>query len=92
MADLFAGGLIVDLILGLTLVEALVLAAYHRRTGRGVAPTPLVANLLAGAFLLLALRASLASAGWAWIAACLAGSLVAHLSDLRARWSAPSGP
>jgi hypothetical protein len=58
VAGLFASGRIVDLILGLTLLEGLLLALYHRRTGRGVAPADLVPNLLAGACILLA--------GWRW--------------------------
>lgn len=88
MGALFADGRIVDLVLGLTLLEAVALVAYHRRTGRGVAPADLAGNLLAGVCLLLALRGALAGAWWGWIALCLSGSLVAHLADLRRRWRA----
>jgi hypothetical protein len=86
VAGLFASGRIVDLILGLTLLEGLLLALYHRRTGRGVAPADLVPNLLAGACILLAARGALVGAWWGWVALALAGSLVAHLADLGRRW------
>lgn len=88
MEALFADGRIVDLILGLTLLEAVGLVAYHRRTGRGVAPGELAGNLLSGVCLLLALRGALVGAWWGWVALGLTGSLVAHLADLRRRWRA----
>jgi hypothetical protein len=68
------------------LLEGIVLAAYHRRTGRGVAAGDLVGVLLAGAFLLLALRAALTGAAWSWVAVWLVAGLVAHLVDLVRRW------
>jgi hypothetical protein len=86
MSALFASGEIVNLILGLTLAEALVVAIYNRRTGRGPALGPFLVNLLAGAWLLLAVRFALGGAWWGWIALCLAGSLVAHLSELWRSW------
>lgn len=57
----------------------------HRRAYSACA-IELAANLAAGAFLLLALRAALAGAGPVWIAASLLGALVAHLADLALRW------
>jgi len=88
MAGLFESGRIVDLILVLTALEALALAVHHRRTGRGVALADLAPNLLAGACLLLALRAALAEGWWGWTAFWLLGALVAHLVDLSRRWRA----
>jgi hypothetical protein len=88
ISELFAGGRIVDLVLAIMLVEAVALAAYHRRTRRGLAPAAVVLNLAAGAALLLALRGALVGAGWGWIALALAGALAAHLADLRQRWAA----
>jgi hypothetical protein len=85
MADLFASGWIVVLVVAFVALEAVVLAVYHRRTGRGVAPADLVPNLLAGVGLLLALGGALAGLWWGWIAAALAGSLAAHVVDLRRR-------
>ena len=86
MSALFASGQIVNLILGLTLAEALVVAVYNRRTGRGPVLGPFLINLLAGVWLLLAVRFALEGAWWGWIALCLAGSLVAHLAELRRSW------
>jgi len=86
IADFFANGRAVDLVLFLMLLEGIVLAAYHRRTGRGVAARDLLGVLLAGAFLLLALRAALTGARWNWIAVWLVAGLAAHLVDLARRW------
>ncbi|MFO1057972.1 MAG: hypothetical protein U1E53_13515 [Dongiaceae bacterium] len=88
MSELFASGRVIDLILGLTAAEAVLLTLWHRRTGRGPAPRPLLLNLLAGACLLLAVRNALCGSAWPWIALPLAGSLLAHLGDLRERWTA----
>jgi hypothetical protein len=78
---------VVDLILAGVAFEAILLLAYRRRTGRGVAALPLLANLAAGASLMLALRMSMSDGpASAWIPACLSVALVAHLIDLTSRW------
>ena len=52
---------------------------------------PMLFTLLAGGFLLLALRAALTGAGAPTIAAFAAAAFVAHGADLASRWaSAPS--
>jgi hypothetical protein len=86
MAELFASGRLIDLILGLVLVEAIALTVFHRLTGKGVAPRDLVGLLLAGAFLLVAVRLALTGAEWVWIGLWLALALIAHLADLALRW------
>lgn len=86
MSGFFADGTVVDFILVVMLLECIVLAIYRKRTGRGVAFVDMVAMLLAGAFLLLALRAALTGAPWSLIAAWLLAALVAHLVDLARRW------
>ena len=91
MGDLFAGGRVLDLILAGMALEAVGLAAYHRRTGRGVAPHAFLPNLLSGMCLLLAMRAGLAGLWWGWVSLCLLGALLLHLSDLRRLWSAHHG-
>lgn len=88
MSDLVASGRLVDLVLGLMVLEGVLLAAYRRRTGRGIAPADLLVNLLAGGALLLALRAALTGAGWTSIALWLAIALLAHVADLARRWRA----
>jgi hypothetical protein len=86
MAALFASGRMVDLVLALTLIEAVALVAWHRRTGGGVAPGDFLGNLLSGVCLLVALRLGLAGAWWGWIALALLAALAAHLTDLASRW------
>jgi len=44
-----------------------------------------VLALLPGALLLIALRAALTGAGWAWVALFVTLSLPAHLADMRRR-------
>lgn len=85
MADLFATGRIIDLILVLVAVEAVVLLGWGRMSGRGPAPAALAAlaaHLASGASLMLAVRAALTGAGWVWVAACMLAALTAHLVDL----------
>jgi hypothetical protein len=67
-------------VLGLELL--LILALARRRPG---AAASLVANLLSGLFLILALRAALVGAGAAAIGIWLALGFLAHLADLAFR-------
>lgn len=86
MSDAFADGRIVDLILALVAMELVVLGIGALRSGRASLLPGLVANLLAGAFLLAALRCALTGAAWPWIALWLLAALGAHAGDLLARW------
>jgi hypothetical protein len=81
---------LIDFILCLIGIEAIALGVFHALTGRGIAPTKLIANLLAGFALFLALRIVLSGGPWILAALCLIASLVAHLSDLSIRWAAHS--
>lgn len=80
------GAHLADLVLVVLVLEALGLVAFHRRTGRGIAPRDCVGLLGAGLALALALRCAMAGAWIGWVALCLLGALVAHLDDLRRRW------
>lgn len=86
MAEFFASGRIIDLVLAIVVVETLCLAAFRLRTGDGLPVAALVVNLLSGAALMLALRAALVQAGWIWVAVPLCASFVVHLGDLALRW------
>jgi hypothetical protein len=86
MFELFAGGRVIDLILGGVAIEAFAVVSWRLASGHGPTPTPFLANLLSGAFLLIALRNALAVAPWPWIACCLLAALAAHLVDLAGRW------
>lgn len=80
--------MIADWILAALVAEGLGLAAYRAVTGRG--PRPLLANLAAGAALLLAWRASESGASFVAVAAALAASGVANALDIAARWREPT--
>jgi multisubunit Na+/H+ antiporter MnhB subunit len=83
---LIASGRIVDLIVLLMAAEIVLLLAYRWRTSQGPAPLDLLSVMLAGLFLLLALRAALTGAGWTWIAGFLLAGFLAHMIDLQRRW------
>ena len=86
MAELFASGRLIDLILIVVVIEAAVLLLVWRYTGRGVAPGDLLPNLCAGAFLLLALRVTLAGGGWMLSLRLSCSRGLAHLIDVSRRW------
>jgi hypothetical protein len=86
MAELFASGRLVELILMIVVIEAAFLLIFWRSAGRGVSPGDLLPNLCAGAFLLLALRLSLGGAGWELCCGSLAAAGASHLVDLSRRW------
>jgi hypothetical protein len=86
MSDFISDGRAIDLIVGLVVVEAFAVLGWRAITGRGPAPLAFVCNLIAGAFLLVALRNALTQSSPSSIGACLAAALVAHLADLRGRW------
>jgi hypothetical protein len=77
-AALSAGGL-VDLALGVLVIEAILLAIHYRRTPARLLPW--FAGLASGGALLLALRAALAGANWTVIGACMILALVSHGLD-----------
>ncbi|XUM24566.1 hypothetical protein ACRAVF_16235 [Bradyrhizobium oligotrophicum S58] len=86
MDELFHSPHLVDLILAVVAVEFVAVACIWQRHRRGISPLGLLPNLLAGVFLLLALRCALTGAPWFWLAGCLAASGVANAADLRQRW------
>jgi hypothetical protein len=83
MPAFFATGAAADVVLVLMLLEAAALLTLLR--GRGAALVPLVANLVSGACMVLALRAALVQADWTTIAAFLLGSFAAHGVELALR-------
>ncbi|MEM7746676.1 MAG: hypothetical protein AAGB04_05480 [Pseudomonadota bacterium] len=88
MAEWLTGGYAINGILVVIALEALALALLFRLFGIGPGLTAIIFNLLAGACLLLALRTALVSGNEVEIAVFLTGSFVAHLLDLRSRWTA----
>jgi len=86
MESWFASGRIIDVIIALMALEAVALVLLRRRTAGGPAPVEIIVSLLAGFCLLIALRVALTDGRWEIVAAALAASLAAHLTDLRLRW------
>lgn len=86
MANLFASGRLIDAILIVVVLEIIGLTLYWRSTRNGIAMVDLLPNVLAGGFLLLALRLVLSGAGWMPCCASLAAAGFAHLVDLKRRW------
>ncbi len=87
MTTLFADGTLITLILAGMLAEAALLVAYHRVTGRGIAPSRFLLNLCSGMGLLLAMRLLLAGAWWGWTSLSLLAALAFHVGDLVRLWS-----
>lgn len=88
MHEIFSGTLLIDIVITVTVVEWGVLSWWHRRTGRGIPMSELRATLLAGLYLMLALRASMTAAPWYVVALLLLAAGFAHFSDLLRRWQA----
>ncbi len=86
MNVVFAGGGIFALILAGMLLEMAALAAFYRRTGRGIAPPRFLGDIGAGMCLLLATLLVLRGAAWPFPAVAILAALGAHLFDLKQRW------
>jgi hypothetical protein len=82
---LFDNGSIVLIILIFVVIEAAVLLLFRRRTGRGIPHVPMLANLLAGGCLMLAIRSALLDHPWIWIGLYMSLALIAHLIDFGSR-------
>jgi hypothetical protein len=79
MAEFFASGHAVDLVLAVILVETIWLLWHGWRA------SDVALLLLPAVLMLLALRAALVGADWMWIALPLALSFPVHLVDLSRR-------
>lgn len=86
MSEWLAGGRAADVVLGLMALEAAGLWWLHATTGRGLPVREWLVGLVAGAMLVLALRAALLGGGVAAATPFLLAALVAHLADLGVRW------
>ncbi len=79
---------IFDAVILAIVLEVVALAALKAR-GIGPGAMPLLANIGAGFFLVLAGRLALSGAGVAMTGMCLLAALASHLTDLRRRWRSP---
>lgn len=88
MREIFSGALLIDIVITVTVIEWVLLSWWHRRTGRGIPMSELQGTLMAGLYLMLALRASMVSAPWYLVALLLLAAGLAHAADLWRRWGA----
>jgi hypothetical protein len=89
--DAYASGLVVDIAIGFTVLELGGLLAWHRLTGRGLAPADYALNMLSGLCLMLALRSALL-AFWIGVALCLIAAGTLHITDLVLRLRRKQSP
>jgi hypothetical protein len=82
----FASGRVIDLVVGLTLLEAVGLFVFRRVTGRGPRVSVVGLNLASGLCLMVAVRAALTGAWFGVVAVWMLAALVLHLADLRRVW------
>ena len=86
MADMIINAALIDWILALVAMEGAAILGWRALRGSGPQPLAFLSNLVAGVFLLIALRGAVSGASGAWIAACMFAGFVAHFVDLAARW------
>lgn len=77
---------LVNIVIGFALLEAAVLAALFRSTGRGVPPSEFLLNLASGLALMVGLRGAVAGEPGGYLVTCLAVSGALHGVDLWRRW------
>lgn len=88
MQEIFSDTLLIDIVIGVTLLEWALLSWWHRRTGRGISMSELRNTLFAGLYLMLAVRASMTAAPWYVVALLLLAAGLSHAADLWRRWHA----
>ncbi len=86
MEEWLARGTLVDVALVAIVLEALLLVAYRRRTGRGLRPIDVLGQLLAGLMLLVAVRLAVTGAPTELVLLALTLSFPAHVFDLVRRF------
>ena len=87
LATWFEGTRLIDFVIAVSLFEWLLLSQWHRRSGQGMAPGALTGMLLPGLCLMLAVRSALTGAPWYLLALLLSAAGLAHIADLRRRWT-----
>ena len=88
MEQFVNSGQIATVMLVVLAIEIAVAGYYFWRRQRTFLLLSFVANGLAGAALVLALRAALQQSGWLFVAIYLLGGLLAHLADVVLRLTA----
>ena len=81
----FAGTGLVDFVLAVTLVEAALLVLWKVRTGRGMPVGDVLAMLLPGMWLMLALRSVVVQQHWLFTVGFLFAAGLGHIGDMMHR-------
>ena len=77
---------LVDVVMGIALLEAVALLAFFWATGRGVAPLQFLPNLFSGLALMVGLRCVITGQPTLYLAACLVVSGTLHAVGLWHSW------
>jgi len=86
MHEFLSGTWVIDCLIAVLLAEALALRGLQWRRGVQAVPRGLAASLMAGLFLMLAIRLALTGGQGLWFAALLLAAGLAHALDLRERF------
>lgn len=78
--------LVIDGVIVLTVMEVILLAVIHRWSGRGIAPSEILLNVLSGLSLMLALRIALSDSPLVMVLGALLLAGIFHGLDLLRRW------
>lgn len=78
--------LVIDGVIVLTVMEVILLAVIHRRSGRGIAPSEILLNILSGLSLMLALRIALSGSPSVLVLGALLLAGIFHGLDILRRW------
>lgn len=78
--------LVIDGVIVLTVMEVILLAVIHRRSGRGIAPSEILLNVLSGLSLMLALRIALSGSPSVLVLGALLLAGIFHGLDILRRW------
>lgn len=89
LSEFFAGSGLIDLVMGVTVLEMLFLEVWLRRTGRRDALLQVRLMLVPGLWLMLALRSVTMQQSWFITAGFLAAAGCSHLADLLRRLYPP---
>ena len=87
MESLLHSGLLLGVITALIAIEAVILVRRFRSTGKGAPPSRFIANLAAGAVLMITGQLALWDASTLFILSALSIAGMLHLNEFRGYWN-----
>jgi hypothetical protein len=88
----FDGTQLIDIVIIATLLEWAALSLLRHRRQRGQPQLAIAGTLLPGLCLMLAVRSAMQGLPWYAVASLLSAAGLAHLIDIRRRWTPQSEP